>query len=728
MWTKAKEAAQILGFEYESMKKQVSRHLKGGKAPQFKYQYIDGKGRGGKVLEVWLEDEPQNSIGDMNDRNECTCSVIGDELRTDEILNVHGSRKFKVGDVLTNAMASKSSFKNSRRCGVNSNKLPETKDNYTLKPQTALNTKYLLATKAEQKEAIEKIELVKSYIERDRYVSFEEWAKGKTIPSRAHFLRWVRDYKAGLKTGNVVDYFIDSRGRPKGSITLTSEMQAMCERYLLRGDIHPNNRGIYENMRVAFGDALPSFSTIERFIITFKRDNAQLMAFAKNPDKAKGKYRAAFGNASAKAKYKNHYWELDGTPADLITSDGKRPTIIGAIDVFTRRVILTVEDRSNSYALARNLREGILKFGIPNNVVTDNGRDYVSNHFESVCANLKINAIKVAPYSGWLKPHIERFFGTMTRELFRQLEGFCGHNVAERQSIQDRLSFEKKIEARNRWRAQKLNEKNFVRAMTKETMPLFIPLSMEELSYWVKAWNEAVYEQRVHGSLGVSPMVRYTSDITPAETIRDPRMLDVLLGEWIEMSVGKKGIAIKRDGKEALYQHTNLIAFIGERVFVALGADMGEAYIYQADMTPICTAKDASLEGVSREAMRNISRDMRRLEADSTKRVKKAEELAQRLADPTIKDLIEQRAKEMVISPIANIKYPAKMDVQMPKETKKEPATINGRPIFKSDFEALVWALENGKEDEFKLLITEQKEIFEMARKEVEYRKTKKVG
>lgn len=670
MWTKAKEAAQTLGFEYENIKKQVSRHLKGGKAPQFKYQYIEGVGGNkGRVLQVWIEDE---------------ASIV---------------------------QAQK----------------PTPKPSLHVSTQTPTSTKYLLATKEAQAEAIKKIDLVKSYLNRDRYVSFEDWAKGKTVPSRAHFLRLVKDYKNGLKTGNVVDYFIDSRGRPKGSITLSADMQAMCERYLLRGDIHPNNRGIYENMRVAFGDALPSFSTIDRFIITFKRENAQLMAFAKNPDKAKGKYRAAFGNASIKAQYKNHYWELDGTPADLITSDGKRPTIIGTIDVYSRRVVLSVEDRSNSYALARNLREAMLTLGTPENVVTDNGRDYMSNHFESVCANLKINKIEVPPYSGWCKPHIERFFGTMTRELFRQLEGFCGHNVAERQSIQDRLSFEKKIEARNRWRAQKLDEKKFVHAMLKETMPVFIPLSMEELTYWVRAWNEAVYEQRIHGSLGVSPMEQYTKDITPAETIRDPRMLDVLLGEWIEMSVGKKGITIKRDGKEALYQHVNLIEFIGERVFVALGADMGEAYIYQADMTPICTAKDASLEGVSREAMRNIHRDMRKLESESTKRVKKAEELAQRLADPTIKDLIEKRAREMAISPIANIKYRKNVHVEVPKEA-KNPAMINGRPLFKSDFEALVWAIENEKEADFAILIKEQNDVYEMAKRDVLYRKTKKVG
>lgn len=627
-------------------------------------------------------------------------------------------------------MGAKSSASSAKHLWAHNNKLSKTKDFSLASSTQELSLKYLRATPEEQKEAITKIDLVKSYLVRERGTSFEAWAKGKELPSRQNFFRWVKAYKDGLKVGNVVDNFIDSRGRPKGSIVMDKEMQAMCERYLLRGDIHPNTRGIYENMRIAFGDTLPSFSSVERFIMNFKRDNAMLMAFAKNPDKAKGKYRAAFGNASAKAKYKNHYWELDGTPADIITADGKRPTIIGAIDVYTRRVILTVEEKSNSYALARNLREGILKLGIPENVMTDNGRDYLSNHFENVCLNLKINKIEVAPYSGWLKPHIERFFGTMTRELFRQLEGFCGHNVAERQGIRDRLSFEQKLEAIKRWKAQKLTEGKFSQLMKdkKNVVEVFIPLSMEELTYWVKAWNEAIYEQRVHSTLGISPMQRYISDITPAQTISDPRKLDVLLGEWKEMGVGKKGIKIKRDGKEALYQHVKLIEFIGERVLVALGADMGEAYIYQADMTPICTAKDASLEGVSREEMRSIHREMRKIESESLKRVKRAEELAQKLSDPTIKDGIEQGVREMVMSPLANIKYPTRnVDIQMPKEDKK-PTTSNGRPLFQSDFEALVWAIENEKEADFAILIKEQNDVYEMAKRDVLYRKTKKVG
>jgi hypothetical protein len=50
----------------------------------------------------------------------------------------------------------------------------------------------------------------------------------------------------------------------------------------------------------------------------WKRLNPLLAEFAKSPDSAKNKFLAAFGSQSAKARYKNQYWELDSTPADVI--------------------------------------------------------------------------------------------------------------------------------------------------------------------------------------------------------------------------------------------------------------------------------------------------------------------------------------------------------------------------------------------------------------------------
>jgi transposase InsO family protein len=675
MWVSAKEAVPIIGIKYNTIKLQIHRNT-----AKFKYRHVAGQGRGGKNLEIWIDkDQPVTA-----------------KPKTQPV------KSFCVRDCDANA----------RNDGSKKNKTP-------LKRTNA----YLRLTKQKQLQVREKIALVESYVKRERWMTYEQWAEGKQLPTKQHFLRLVSLYRQGIHDQNVLDLFCDSRGRPKGRVKMTTEMQEMAQRYILRRDIHPNDIGIYTLMKHAFGAALPSCDTVCRYLKRWREENKVLVAYAKDPDRARGKYRAAFGSASQKAKYKNHYWELDGTPADIITSDGKRQTIIGAIDIYSRRVVLTVEETSNSYALARNLREGMLKLGIPENVITDNGKDYKSNHFESVCQLLHINKKEVAPYSGWCKPHIERFFGTMTRELFRGLEGFCGHNVAERSAIQNSLSFEKKQEARRKWRLQKHTESSFVKAMLNKdnTLGVFVPLSPEELKAYLTNWVENIYEQRIHSGINAKPADKYTLDLTPAKMINNERMLDVLLGEWIERTVGKDGILMRRDGKEAQYTHPALIDYIGERVYVALGSDMGQIYVYNNEMAPICTATDASLEGISREAMKDISRQMRKLENESLKLVQKADELAQKYNDPTIKDVI-------------NIRQPVKMpkrvkghkvDIELPKENKSEVVMNGDRPFFDTDLDALIWAVENGKEYEFSELINERLELYEMAKREVEYKQTK---
>ncbi|MDR0408673.1 MAG: DDE-type integrase/transposase/recombinase [Campylobacteraceae bacterium] len=669
MWLQAREVALLAGVKLDTIYQQLKRDK-----TKFKHRYIHGSGRGGRSLEIWIDDE------------------------------VKPAPKPDKKEWIAASRAARNNKKNKNSKPVRTNT-------------------FLRLTKSKRAEVTERIKLVKSYINRESWMTYKQWAEGKDLPSKAHFFNWVRMYKQGIRNQNVLDLFCDRRGRPKDSFSLTKEMQEMAQRYILRRDIHPNDVGIYTLMKYAFSDTLPSCDTVRRYLKRFRDENKVLVAYAKDPDRARGKYRAAFGNASEKAHYKNHYWELDGTPADVITSDGKRWAIIGAIDIYSRRVVVTLEENSNSYALARNLREGILKLGVPENVITDNGRDYKSNHFESVCQLLGINKQEVPPYSGWCKPHIERFFGTMTRELFRGLEGFCGHNVSERSAIQNSLGFERKMDARKRWRAQKYTESNFVKAMLNKdnTLGVFIPLTPEELRAYLNGWVENVYEQRIHRGIDTAPIQKYTNDLTPAKTIDDERTLDVLLGEWIERTVGKDGILMRRDGKEAQYTHTNLIAHIGEKVYVALGADMGEIHVYSAEMAPICTAIDASLEGISREAMRNINKQMRKIEAESLKLTQRADELAQKLGDPTIKDVIFASAKTARKMP-KRVKA-HKVDVEIPEQE----VIMNGdKPLFTSNYDMFAWHIENEREDEINPeVVAEYAEIYEMAKRAVEYKQTK---
>ncbi|MDR0579605.1 MAG: DDE-type integrase/transposase/recombinase [Campylobacteraceae bacterium] len=666
MWVTAKEAVPILGIEYIALKVQIHR-----KTAKFKYRYVEGKGRGGRTLEIWIDDTA---------KSETVAKPAQKRHMQEKPVNMHRSNAF-------------------------------------------------LRLKAEkQSEILERVELIKSYVNRPIWMSFSEWAEGKNLPTRAHFLKWVRLYRQGIRNQNALDLFCDNRGRPRESFKMTQEMRQAAECYILQTKTHPSDVVIYACMKQYFGDALPSCDTVLRYLKWYRESNKALILHKENPDKAKGKSLAAFGNASEIAKYKNHYWELDGTPADLICSDGIRYTIIAALDIYSRRVCLTVEPKSNSYALARNMREAILKLGVPENVVCDNGRDYKSNHFESVLQNLGINKKEVPPFSGQNKPHVERFFGTLTRELFSSLEGYVGPDVATRSAIQSQMSYERKLNAIKEWKKQQYTSDSFKRAMTskKEVMEVFVPLSADELRAWVNAWVDAVYEQRKHGGINMTPMEKYNADITPARTVEDTRMLDILLGEWREMTVGKKGIVIRRDGIDAEYQDIKLIGYIGERVYVALGQDAGEVYVYNAEMAPICVAIDESMKGKSREQIRALHKEMGKIEREKTKLVKRANELMEKMQYPAYKDVIASAAK--VALPAKQTKQAHKIDIELPDEHKEDTVMNGDRPLFTSDFDALVWAIENNKEAEFGELINERSELYELAKNEVEYRTKERAG
>ena len=67
----------------------------------------------------------------------------------------------------------------------------------------------------------------------------------------------------------------------------------------------------------------------------YKRENVLIATLAANPGDANNKLRPAPGSASEKAPYINALWEMDGTPADVICSDGVRYALSAAIDVYS---------------------------------------------------------------------------------------------------------------------------------------------------------------------------------------------------------------------------------------------------------------------------------------------------------------------------------------------------------------------------------------------------------
>ncbi|MEA1989013.1 MAG: DNA-binding protein, partial [Pseudomonadota bacterium] len=174
---------------------------------------------------------------------------------------------------------------------------------------------------------------------------------------------------------------------------------------------------LFEAVEVRFENTdieLPSKRSLERWVKAYKDANAQVFTAVTNPDKWKNKYMPAFGTVGVAAL--NEKWELDSTPADIMLSDG-RYNLIGAIDVYSRRVKLLVSKSSTAASVSKLMRDCLLEWGVPDKVKTDNGADYVSLQIKTAFQSLGIEQDISAPFSPWEKPHIERFFRTFSHGL-----------------------------------------------------------------------------------------------------------------------------------------------------------------------------------------------------------------------------------------------------------------------------------------------------------------------
>ena len=105
------------------------------------------------------------------------------------------------------------------------------------------------------------------------------------------------------------------------------------------------------------------------------------------------------GSLSDMATYAGEVWQMDSTPADVMTTepDGKkrRCSVVAAIDIYSRRAVCVVAPTSKAAVVAAAMRKGILTWGVPSKVLMDNGKDYQSSHIKAVAFALNIDTPKL---------------------------------------------------------------------------------------------------------------------------------------------------------------------------------------------------------------------------------------------------------------------------------------------------------------------------------------------
>ncbi|MDR8523443.1 DNA-binding protein [Shewanella fidelis] len=322
-----------------------------------------------------------------------------------------------------------------------------------------------------------------------------------------------------------------------------------------------------------YGWQLPSISSFKRWLNQYADKHELEHAFTTNPTLYTDKYRPLFARMYPHIDGPNQVWEFDSTPTDVelnVNGRLKRHSIVAVIDAYTRRVQLIVAPTSNSEAICLLLRKTLLEWGLPEEgaiMRTDNGSDYVSQRTTTIFNLLDLKLSKANAFSGWEKPFIERFFGTMSRVLMEKMPGYIGHSVSDRQQIEAMYNFAKRIgEGKKQAEAERLS----------------LALTPEQLQQALNDYLEFDYNHVPHDKTDKTPFELYAGAGYQKRVIGNDHILDTLLN-FIGTAKVVRG-SVKADGvqytapelMEASWQRQTVRVFVDP-------CDIGRATLYPID-------------------------------------------------------------------------------------------------------------------------------------------------
>ena len=291
-----------------------------------------------------------------------------------------------------------------------------------------------------------------------------------------------------------------------------------------------------------------------------------------------------------------------------------RPWLTGWEDMRSRCIVgrdINVNPNQSTIMLAA--KRGMEKYGPPDSVKIDNGRDYDSAMWTGVTkrqrrqikagyidepmiaglyAMLGIGVSFAKPYHPQSKP-IERMFDTVDRQFTKTMKTYCGKNSAVKpEKLNEYLKTQKAID-------EALSLEEFTRAFDR----------------YVQTYNNTIHAGR--GMEGATPnqiMTQRTSRRVLADGV-----LELLCGVWSqELSVGKNGVRFK--GMWYGQFDLELAAWQGRNKKVRVKydpEDIRQIWVYDAATMKLITAAEqgqlirygsAVNEESLREAMRKKSR------------------------------------------------------------------------------------------------------------------------
>jgi putative transposase len=345
--------------------------------------------------------------------------------------------------------------------------------------------------------------------------------------------------------------------RGTGKIDSDPDLQAAIETCLAAGGKHWGANQIYEILQLEFGldPETCSLGQLREWLRRFRANRPQEWAMYMAP-RVKGTVSPAFGSRSQNVFSPNQVWEIDSMRVDIECKSERagqtrldRAFVIACIDIFTRRVMLKVSAHNNGETVCLLIATAILKWGVPEQIRTDCGKEYLSRRVQRFLANLGVGTedLRCLPGHPEQKPFVERFNRTFQHRDLVKNPFFVGHNVAERQTLR----------------------------ASSNRVCIELAMSIEDFQRWCDLWR-LEYEQRPHGRAGIglegkSPLEVLVEAVNGGwipHQIQNPRELDFLMmtapGKEGMRQVGRQGISV--GGR--LYVAAELASWIGKTVYV----------------------------------------------------------------------------------------------------------------------------------------------------------------
>lgn len=340
--------------------------------------------------------------------------------------------------------------------------------------------------------------------------------KNKRVRKSTYYV-WVDRYKRYSLSGLL-------KGHNNGGCRIAPEVMEEIKRIIWENHLC-RFQDIFEDLQVLFNkEKLPSYSAIRRYAKPYREKKWPELVLKHEGTKGlrDRNMLPVLGRMDENLTSPNQKWEIDTTIADLFTGrkikdvvvrtrDGKRCRVIGIVDVFSRMVKFVFCERETALMVGTILRDRFLTWGIPGELVIDNGSPYKNNRVLQFLKSIGVSVHICIPGNPTEKPFVERSFKTLSEKLFRRCLGYSGNCVQTRP-----------------------NE-------------IQIEYTMVDAQEMTDDWTDSVYAETIHRSTKQRPRKRMSQPGFMPKIIHE-RELDILLMETHDRKV-RQGHVTYLDGK-----------------------------------------------------------------------------------------------------------------------------------------------------------------------------------